>query len=229
MVLSRLQNLANGHQQFNPSPSPGPDFNAFLASLSGSGVGVPFAQFYPPAANTPGGSGGAGMGGPPPGPGPADLNLPRQPPAYVSASQVHPPPPDLPAAQNACEIISSSAADTPDNDHDADAEQRRAVTSASKAKGKEGVKNEAQAASADANPSSSSATGPAAASTSASGSAPGQGGSINKQIPAFLNKLRNMVDDKETDNLICWQPDGKTFIGESVGGVLASIHSARRS
>ncbi|KAI8990327.1 hypothetical protein BDB01DRAFT_687790, partial [Pilobolus umbonatus] len=31
-------------------------------------------------------------------------------------------------------------------------------------------------------------------------------------VPAFLNKLYNMVDDQSTDELICWSTDGLSFI-----------------
>jgi len=36
--------------------------------------------------------------------------------------------------------------------------------------------------------------------------------SASKNVPAFLNKLYNMVNDPSTDNLIHWSEDGSTFI-----------------
>jgi hypothetical protein len=34
-----------------------------------------------------------------------------------------------------------------------------------------------------------------------------------KNVPAFLNKLYNMVNDSTTDNMIKWSLDGRSFIG----------------
>ncbi|KAJ1026934.1 hypothetical protein NDA16_002227 [Ustilago loliicola] len=58
----------------------------------------------------------------------------------------------------------------------------------------------------------------AAASGFGSGSGSGSGSSdtlraipTNKNNPAFLNKLRSMVDDPNTDELIRWSPDGASF------------------
>ncbi|PWN17986.1 hypothetical protein BCV69DRAFT_253483, partial [Microstroma glucosiphilum] len=40
----------------------------------------------------------------------------------------------------------------------------------------------------------------------------GASSSSAKRVPPFLNKLRNMIDDEATNELICWQPEGKTFL-----------------
>ena len=40
------------------------------------------------------------------------------------------------------------------------------------------------------------------------------GNLINKNVPAFLNKLYSMVDDPSTDELIHWSNSGKSFIVE---------------
>lgn len=52
--------------------------------------------------------------------------------------------------------------------------------------------------------------------SAASGSASGSSDNLraiptNKNNPAFLNKLRSMVDDPNTDELIRWSPDGASF------------------
>ncbi|SPO24583.1 related to Heat shock factor protein [Ustilago trichophora] len=63
-------------------------------------------------------------------------------------------------------------------------------------------------------------TAVAASSSNASASGSGSGFSAsdslraiptNKNNPAFLNKLRSMVDDPNTDELIRWSPDGASF------------------
>ncbi|CAO1625562.1 unnamed protein product [Parajaminaea phylloscopi] len=46
----------------------------------------------------------------------------------------------------------------------------------------------------------------------ASGSSSANTVNVSRQVPAFLNKLRSMVDDKQTDTLICWATDGRTFV-----------------
>lgn len=64
-------------------------------------------------------------------------------------------------------------------------------------------------------------TTPAESSTSPT--AAGSGRPASTQIPAhivknnpFLNKLRNMVDDPKTDDVIRWTPDGDTFVVPNV-------------
>ncbi|KAE8260638.1 hypothetical protein A4X13_0g234 [Tilletia indica] len=50
------------------------------------------------------------------------------------------------------------------------------------------------------------------ASSSAQGDAPGRLATpMNRNNPAFLNKLRSMLDDKNNEDLIKWAPDGKSF------------------
>ena len=39
-----------------------------------------------------------------------------------------------------------------------------------------------------------------------------QPAAMNRNNPAFLNKLRSMVDDPNTDELIRWSPAGDTFL-----------------
>ncbi len=48
-------------------------------------------------------------------------------------------------------------------------------------------------------------------SASTSSSEPPRAIPTNKNNPAFLNKLRSMVDDPNTDELIRWSPDGASF------------------
>ncbi|XP_042321506.1 heat shock factor protein 1 isoform X2 [Sceloporus undulatus] len=44
-----------------------------------------------------------------------------------------------------------------------------------------------------------------------SGAAVGLGGGSGSNVPAFLTKLWTLVEDPETDALICWSPSGNSF------------------
>ncbi|CAO1625953.1 unnamed protein product [Sympodiomycopsis kandeliae] len=106
----------------------------------------------------------------------------HQPPqAFVSASQLHPPPAGIAPSSTQTHINQASSSPVPPSN----------TTSDRKGKNRDRDRS----------------ASPPAASTAAAASS-----SVNKQIPAFLNKLRNMVDDRDTDELICWQPSGNTFI-----------------
>ncbi len=47
--------------------------------------------------------------------------------------------------------------------------------------------------------------------------------SLNKNVPAFLNKLYGMVSDPNTDDMIHWSEDGLSFYGKGLLFILAHI------
>lgn len=199
MVLSRLQSLpvaqggfptgARAPYQTVPSSSapaanthplpPAGDLNEFIAQLQ---------NFIPPtsASNDPSPAVTTSR--------PTAAAQGPTPPAFVSASQLHPPPAGVSPAATAPGLAGQGPWNNP-----------------SPANAANGI---APNKSAPSNAPQHRGDSPSASGPSQQAGGPGQqsGGPVNKQIPAFLNKLRNMVDDKDTDELICWQPSGDTFI-----------------
>ncbi|XP_050193489.1 heat shock factor protein 1 [Myiozetetes cayanensis] len=53
--------------------------------------------------------------------------------------------------------------------------------------------------------------GPGAAGGAAPGAGGGGGGGGASNVPAFLTKLWTLVEDPDTDSLICWSPSGSSF------------------
>lgn len=45
----------------------------------------------------------------------------------------------------------------------------------------------------------------------------------SKSVPAFLNKLFNMVNDCSTDSMIKWAYDGRSFVGEYFTIIFKSV------